>query len=122
IGLVAGIIVYFAVLGFDKLKIDDPVGAISVHLVCGIWGTLAVGILGDQAGFSQLMSQVVGIVAIGGFTVIFSFSVGSIIKAVLGLRVSDEEQIEGLDLGEHDMSCYPDFQQTYIKSYHAREV
>lgn len=122
IGLVAGVIVYFAVLGFDKIKIDDPVGALSVHLVCGIWGTLAVGIFGDLAGGGQIVNQLIGIVAIGAFTLVFSFVVGGIIKAVLGLRVSDEEQIEGLDLGEHDMSCYPDFQQTYIKSYHAREV
>ena len=122
IGLVAGVIVYFAVLMFDKIRIDDPVGAISVHLVCGIWGTLAVGIFGDLAGGAQFVSQLIGIVAIGAFTLAFTFIVGSVIKAAMGLRVSDAEQVEGLDLGEHDMSAYPDFQPTFIKSYHLREA
>ena len=130
IGLAAGIIVYFSVVTFDRIKIDDPVGAISVHLVCGIWGTLAVGIFGakglmsdaEGAGIPQLINQAIGIVAVGAFTLAFTFVVGGAIKAAVGLRVSDEEQIEGLDLGEHDMSCYPDFQQTYIKSYHVREI
>jgi len=122
IGLIAGGIVYFAVIGFDKIKIDDPVGAISVHLVCGIWGTLAVGIFGDLAGGGQIAAQLIGIAAIGAFTLAFSFIVGSIIKAAMGLRVSDAEQIEGLDLGEHDMSAYPDFQPTFVKSYHLREA
>jgi len=122
IGLVAGVLVYFAVLGFDKLKVDDPVGAISVHLVCGIWGTLVVGILGDSAGMDQLISQVIGIVLCGVVTVILAAAGFLALKFTLGLRVSEEEEIEGLDLGEHDMSAYPDFQRTYIKSYHAREI
>ena len=122
IGLFAGVLVYFSVLMIDKIRIDDPVGAISVHLVCGIWGTLAVGIFGDLAGAKQLMSQLIGIVTIGIFTVVFSAVVFGILKAVTGLRVSEAEEIEGLDLGEHDMSAYPDFQRTYIKSYHAREI
>lgn len=123
IGAVAGALVYFAVITFDRvLKIDDPVGALSVHLVCGIWGTLAVGIFGSLAGGKQLMAQAVGIAAIGAYIVVFTFIVGGIIKATLGLRVSDDEQAEGLDLGEHDMAAYPDFQQTTIKSYQLREA
>jgi len=122
IGAIAGIIVYFSIIGLDRAKIDDPVGAISVHLTCGIWGTLAVGIFGASAGMGQLMSQILGILCYGVFTVAFVLVVGLAIKATLGLRVSVEEEVEGLDLGEHDMAAYPDFQQTYIKSYHAREI
>jgi ammonium transporter, Amt family len=123
IGGVAGVLVYFAVIGFDRvLKIDDPVGATSVHLVCGIWGTLAVGIFGAKAGITQLGYQFAGVAAMGAFTVVFTLVVGLAIKATLGLRVSDEEQMEGLDLGEHDMAAYPDFQQTNIKSYQLREA
>ena len=122
IGVIAGVIVYFAVLFFDKMKIDDPVGAISVHLVCGIWGTLAVGIFGDLAGGGQIVTQAICIAAYGVFTLAFTFVVGGLIKATMGLRVSDAEQIEGLDLGEHDMACYPDFSPTLVKSYHLREA
>ncbi len=123
IGGIAGVLVYFSVIFFDRvLKIDDPVGATSVHLVCGIWGTLAVGIFGGLASPAQFGYQLAGIAAMGGFTVAFALVVGFAIKATMGLRVSDEEQIEGLDLGEHDMAAYPDFQQTNIKSYQLREA
>jgi Amt family ammonium transporter len=123
IGLIAGAIVYFAVLMFDKIKIDDPVGAISGPLgICGIWGTLAVAIFGGLAGMEQIGYQATGIISIGLFTLAFTFIVGGIIKATMGLRVSDAEQIEGLDLGEHDMSAYPDFNPSFIKSYHLREM
>jgi Amt family ammonium transporter len=107
IGLIAGVIVYFAVIFVDtKLKIDDPVGAISVHLVCGIFGTLAVGIFGAKAGGDQLVAQLTGIVSIGIFTVIFCLIVGSVLKATMGLRVSEQEEVEGLDIGEHGMQAY----------------
>lgn len=106
IGAIAGAIVYFSVLTIDKLKIDDPVGAISVHLVCGIWGTLAVGIFGAKAGGEQIVAQVKGIGAYAIATVIFALVTGIVIKAVMGLRVSDEEQEEGLDRGEHGMVAY----------------
>ncbi len=121
VGVVSGVIVFFAVLFFDKLKIDDPVGAISVHGVCGIYGTLACGFSG---GFNsqQFMSQLVGVVTIVPLAFVFAMIVFLVLKATVGLRVSEEEEIEGLDLGEHDMSAYPDFQRTYIKSYHAREA
>lgn len=107
IGLIAGVLVYAAVLFVDGvLKVDDPVGAISVHLVCGIWGTLAVGLFGAMKGPGQIMTQLTGIVAIGAFTVIFCLVVGSILKATMGLRVSAEEEELGLDIGEHGMEAY----------------
>lgn len=109
IGIIAGIIVVFAVITIDKMKIDDPVGAISVHLVCGIWGTLAVGIFGDMKGISQFGKQLTGVIAFGVFCVLTSFAIFSAIKATMGLRVSKEEEIEGLDLGEHGMVAYNDF-------------
>lgn len=130
IGAIAGVIVVFAVFFFDKLRIDDPVGATSVHLVCGIWGTLAVGIFGakglwgdgEGSGGAQLGYQLAGIIAIGAFTLVFAAVVLAALKATLGLRVPEHEEIEGLDLGEHQMSAYPDFQRTYIKSYEAGEI
>lgn len=120
-GAVPGVLVYFSVLFFDKIKIDDPVGAISVHGVCGIYGTLAVGFSGGfDAG--QLTTQAIGAFSIFGFAFVAALILFGVLKVTLGIRVSEEEEIEGLDLGEHDMSAYPDFQQTYIKSYHAREI
>ena len=110
IGLVAGLLVVLSVIMFDKLKLDDPVGALSVHLVCGIWGTLAVGLLGAKAGMPQLISQFIGVAAYGVFTFIFAFVLFLIIKLVMGLRVSEEEERGGLDLGEHGQEAYPDFQ------------
>ncbi|MCF7764274.1 MAG: ammonium transporter [Verrucomicrobia bacterium] len=109
IGLIAGVIVVVSVIFFDKIKIDDPVGAISVHLVCGIWGTLAVGIFGNLAGTAQIISQLKGIVSIGVFTFAFALVLFLVLNAVMGLRVSPEEETEGLDLGEHGMEAYPDF-------------
>ena len=106
IGLIAGAIVVGSVLFLDKVKIDDPVGAISVHLTCGIWGTLAVGIFGNMAGGAQLWNQIVGIVAVGVFTFAFALIVFGVIKATMGLRVSPEEESEGLDVGEHGNVAY----------------
>jgi Amt family ammonium transporter len=109
IGLIAGAIVVFAVSLLDKLKLDDPVGAIAVHLGCGIWGTLAVGIFGNMAGTSQFLTQLTGVAVIGAFCLISSFLILFIIKKTMGLRVTKEEEIEGLDNAEHGMSAYPDF-------------
>lgn len=104
IGAIAGVLVYFSVIIVDT-KIDDPVGAVSVHLVCGIWGTLAVAIFGTNPEFT-LMAQLTGIVAIGAYTVIFTLIVGSILKATLGIRVSASEEEVGLDVTEHGMKAY----------------
>ena len=101
IGAIAGGIVYFSVIIVDK-KIDDPVGAVSVHLVCGIWGTLAVAFFGG----GDIVAQLIGIVAIGAYTVIFTLIVGSILKVTLGIRVSPEEEEIGLDVSEHGMNAY----------------
>ena len=109
IGGIAGIIVVFSVMFFDTIKVDDPVGAISVHLVCGIWGTLAVALFGNLAGGAQLVSQLKGILAIGVFTFIFALVVFLALKATIGLRVSAEEETEGLDIGEHGNEAYPNF-------------
>jgi Amt family ammonium transporter len=110
IGAVAGAIVVFSVMFFDRIRIDDPVGAISVHLVCGIWGTLAVGLFGAMAGGAQFVTQLVGVVAVGVFTFAFALVLFLVIKATMGLRVSAEEEKEGLDIGEHGLEAYPNFQ------------
>ena len=109
IGLIGGVIIVLAVIVLDKLKLDDPVGAIAVHLICGIWGTLAVGIFGDKAGIYQLGYQVIGILAVGAFCISSSLIILIILKKTIGIRVSEKEEIEGLDLHEHGMSAYPDF-------------
>ena len=112
IGLIAGVLVYFAVIFIDSvIKIDDPVGAISVHLVCGIWGTLAVGLFGAKGilttgKMDQVVAQLTGIAAIGVFTVAFCLIVGLGLKFTMGLRVDEEEEQRGLDLGEHGISAY----------------
>jgi Amt family ammonium transporter len=119
IGGVAGVLVVFAVLAFDKVKIDDPVGAISVHLVNGIWGTLALGIFyddviaGNVAGLAtglsrgaQFWSQLQGVLYVGAFTLTASLAVWYVIKLTIGARVSPEEEYEGLDIGEHGMHAY----------------
>ncbi|NJM96229.1 MAG: ammonium transporter [Phormidesmis sp. RL_2_1] len=115
VGGLAGIIVVLSVGFFDSIKIDDPVGATSVHLVCGIWGTLAVGLFDQSAGLfygggiTQLMAQIVGIVAVGLFTVILTSVLWVVIKSLFGLRVSSEEELKGLDIGEHGMEAYSGF-------------
>ncbi|HDY99452.1 MAG TPA: ammonium transporter [Pseudomonas sabulinigri] len=106
IGAVGGVIVVFAVLGLDKLKIDDPVGAISVHGVVGIWGLLAVCLTNGDA---SLKAQLLGIVVIFLWVFISSLIVWSIIKLVMGLRVSEEEEYEGVDISECGMEAYPEF-------------
>jgi Amt family ammonium transporter len=111
IGLVAGCIVVFSVIFIDKIiKVDDPVGAVSVHLVCGIWGTLAVGIFSTNPEHS-FITQLIGVAAYGIFTVVCSLILFLVIKVTMGLRVSAEEEMAGLDIGEHGMTAYPDFQQ-----------
>ena len=104
---------------FDKIKVDDPVGALSVHLVNGIWGTLCVGLFAADiggvkglfygGGTAQLISQIIGIIAVGVFVVVVSLISWLIIKAIMGLRVEKDEEREGLDIGEHGMEAYPDF-------------
>jgi Amt family ammonium transporter len=123
IGLIAGFLVVVSVLFFDKIKIDDPVGATSVHLVCGVFGTLCVGLFAQDhftpnttgnglffgGGPGLLMAQLAGVVGVGAFVFIVSLVFWKIIAATIGVRVSAEEEIEGLDIGEHGNVAYPDF-------------
>jgi len=106
IGAVGGVIVVFAVPFLDKIKIDDVVGAIPVHLMAGIWGTLAVPLTNSDASFAN---QIVGILLVGVFTVVASTVVWYVIKAVMGLRVDEETEINGLDMAELGMEAYPEF-------------
>jgi Amt family ammonium transporter len=131
IGAIAGVLVVFAVIFFDKLRLDDPVGALAVHLMNGVWGTLALGLFyngkaqhGDGAiantvaaldtGLTwqaQTLQQIKGIVLVGVFTLVVSLAVWYAIKMAFGgIRVSPEEEIEGLDIGEHGNEAYPNFQ------------
>jgi Amt family ammonium transporter len=109
IGVIAGIIIVLGVALVDKLKLDDPVGAVAVHLICGIWGTLAVGIFGAMAGLNQFLIQLAGVGIIGLFCVSSAAIILVTIKATIGIRVSREEEIKGLDLAEHGMDAYADF-------------
>lgn len=105
VGLVAAFLVVGSVAMFDKLRIDDPVGALSVHLVNGIWGTLAVGILGNGTFWAQLK----GVIVIGVFVFVTSFIVWYVIKITMGLRVTEEEEYDGEDVHETGLEAYPEF-------------
>jgi len=123
IGAIAGVIVVFAVLFFDRIKVDDPVGATSVHLVCGIFGTVCVGLFAEEGvtslstvnglffggGLSLLGTEILGVISVGVFVFASSALVWFLIKKTIGIRVSLEEEIQGLDIGEHGNSAYPDF-------------
>ena len=109
IGAIAGVIIVLGVALIDKLRLDDPVGAVAVHLICGIWGTLAVGLFGEMASLDQFLIQLAGVGIVGAFSVICSFAILIPIKATMGLRVDKEEELKGLDLAEHGMDAYADF-------------
>ena len=127
IGVVAGVIVVFSVIGFDRIKIDDPVGALSVHLSNGIWGTLAIGLFANPValdyepgpgkdgplaglfyggGFEQLQYQVIGVLAVGAITFGLALVVWFIIKVTIGLRVDPDAEMRGLDVSEMGMEAY----------------
>ena len=106
IGAIGGVIVVFSVPLLDKFKIDDVVGAIPVHLIAGIWGTLAVPLTNSDASFG---TQIISIIIVGAFTVVASAVVWAVIKATLGIRVSEEDEIAGLDSSELGMDAYPEF-------------
>ena len=108
IGAIAGIIVVFSVIFFDKLKIDDPVGAVSVHGVCGAWGTLAAALF-DVTGSASIGVQLIGIAAAFAWTFPVAFIMFKIIDGMFGLRVSPEDEKAGLDITEHAATSYPDF-------------
>ncbi|MGM0943805.1 MAG: ammonium transporter [Bacteroidota bacterium] len=109
IGFIGGGLIVFGVVLFDKIKIDDPVGAISVHLIGGIWGTLAVGIFGELAGWNQFLSQLIGVGSVAVFCFLFAGIIFFTLKKTIGIRVDEKEEVEGLDINEHGMRAYPDF-------------
>ncbi|MGI6280057.1 MAG: ammonium transporter [Acutalibacteraceae bacterium] len=123
IGAISGVLVVFLVMFFDRIKIDDPVGATAVHLGCGVFGTICVGLFAKEGvttlsetnglfyggGFKLLGVELLGIAAVGAFVFITSAAIWLILKATVGIRVSREEEIEGLDIGEHGNHAYPDF-------------
>ena len=109
IGLIAGCIVVLSVALLDKCKLDDPVGAIPVHLFCGIWGTLAVGIFGEMAGFDQFMVQLACVGITGVFCIILGTIITLFVRSIAGLRVDEKEEIQGLDIAEHGTRAYGDF-------------
>ncbi len=108
IGGVGGALAVFVVPMLDKLKIDDVVGAIPVHLVAGIWGTMIVPATNEGTSF---VTQAIGVAAVGGFVFVISFIVWTVLKATMGIRVSKEAEISGLDISEMGMEAYPDFVQ-----------
>jgi Amt family ammonium transporter len=126
IGALAGALIVFGVLLLDKLKLDDPVGALAVHGMGGIFGTLAVGLFAQEAiapgttgnglffggGFGLLWNQMIGVAAVGAAVFTVSLVIWLAIKATFGVRVTEEEELEGLDIGEHGNRAYPDFVQT----------
>lgn len=122
IGLVAGVLVVFSVLLFDKLRLDDPVGAVSVHLINGVWGTLAVGFFAAKGldhkglfyggGLKLLGAQLYGIAVVGVFVMASASIVWLALKHTIGIRVHEEEELVGLDISEHGMEAYP--KDTYV--------
>ena len=128
IGLIAAPIVIFGIEALDRVRVDDPIGAVAVHAFAGVWGVLSVGLFASQAGIAQayvasdtyglllgggieqLGIQALGVLAIAGWTIVTSGILFTIIKFTVGLRVSAEEEERGLDLGEHGVEAYPDFQ------------
>jgi len=131
IGVIAGVLVVLAVLFFDRVRVDDPVGATAVHLANGVFGTVAVGLFADPTvcpaaaaakkgllfggGMEQLGPQLLGAVSVGGAVFVLSLVFWLVTKAVCGgIRVSEEEERDGLDLGEHGNVAYPDFQRSSV--------
>lgn len=127
IGGIGGILYVYAVAFFDKIRIDDPVGAISAHGVCGVWGTLAVGLFAQESyggisglffggGASQLLSQFIGAVSVFVFVFVSMFLMFKLIDKTIGLRVSREDELKGLDISEHGAESYPDFSTTAVNN------
>jgi Amt family ammonium transporter len=122
IGIIAGVLAVYGVLFFDKVKLDDPVGALSVHLVNGVFGTLAVGLFATDGGlfmgggFGKTVTQLIGIGAVGATTFVLSLIAWVILKSTIGIRVSKEEELTGLDTGEHGIEAYPGFMPAEMRT------
>lgn len=126
VGAVAGVLVPMSAVWIDLIgRIDDPVGVIAVHGVGGLWGTLAAGFLSHGTAAHRVVQtgiQLMGILAVGALSFALSLGLFALLKASIRLRVSEADEYDGLDLAEHDIGAYPDFQQNTIKSYHLREA
>lgn len=136
IGAIAGIVVVYAVVFFDRIKVDDPVGATSVHLCCGVFGTICVGLFAKEGvtslstknglfyggGFKLLGVQLLGIIAVGAFVFVSSLLVWVLIKKTIGIRVTREEELAGLDIGEHGNVAYPDFAPVAMETEAANSI
>ena len=114
IGAIAGLLAVLFIGWFDRVRLDDPVGVLSVHLIGGLWGTIATGIFDSKTGlitgqFVLFLNQLIGIAAVGVFMIIFSFIIWTLIKAIFGLRVGLEGELHGLDLSEHGIAAYNGF-------------
>lgn len=108
IGLIAGCLIVLGVSLIDRIRLDDPVGAVAVHLICGIWGTLAVGLFGEKASGAQFIYQLIGVLAVASMCCLSTFVIFFSLKKTMGLRVDKVEEIEGLDIHEHGMEAYAD--------------
>jgi len=113
IGIIAGIVIVLGVSLIDRLKLDDPVGAVSVHLMGGIWGTLAVGLFGDKAGLDQFLVQLTSVGIVGVFCAGGAFAFIYALKSTVRIRVHEHEEVQGLDLHEHGMDAYSDFSMNH---------
>jgi ammonium transporter, Amt family len=126
IGMVAGLVIPLAIISFDlDLKLDDPSGLIAIHGIGGVWSLLAVAIFSAGSAGHRLRAlggQAVGIIVIGGISFLLSAATYRGVKMAFRIRPREAEEFDGLDLSEHDLNAYPDFQQTMIKSYHLREM
>jgi len=126
LGAVAGFVVPYAMVQIDlRWKIDDPAGAVAVHGLGGLLGTLATGVLAPGSvgeRVRQLGVQALGVVVIAAFGLLATGALMKVLKATVGVRAKEADEFDGLDLAEHDLNAYPDFQQTTIKSYHLREA
>ena len=126
IGAVTGIFLPVLAVALDlRLRIDDPAGAISIYALAGAWGTLATAFFAPALAFGrwhQFAVQAIGVVSIAAFSAVVSFVFFAALKYTVGIRAREADEFDGLDLAEHDIGAYPDFQQTMIKSYHLREM
>jgi Amt family ammonium transporter len=127
VGAVAGVIVPLATVQLDLVwKLDDPVGGVAVHVLGGAWGTIAAGVFVPAATYGEKFRdvgvQVLGLAVIAAPALALSLAVFALLKRTVGLRLSEDAEWDGVDLAEHDLNAYPDFQQTMIKSYHLREA
>lgn len=113
IGAIGGVLVVFGVSFFDKLKLDDPVGALSVHLLNGIWGTLAVGIFAANGDTITLMGQLKGVIVVGVFAFVVSYIVLFIINKIVPIRAGKDEEMQGLDVDECGLEAYPEFKRAF---------